>query len=419
MLALIAVLAGLLAQPPQRIVDIQVHGNALASDQEIIQIAGLSIGMAVDANTFTEAAERLRQSKKFEGVEVLKRFASIADPSQISAVIVVDEGPVTIQSDGSVKAGPDSPPGVVRVVRRRGGGVMFLPLLKYEDGYGLSYGVRFSMPDALGKGNRVSFPATWGGDKRAGVEFERDKAAVFSRIQLGVDFARRENPFLHENDDRGRTWVRAERRLARPLRIGGTGEWQRVSFGDIGDRFFRLGGDVTLDTRVDPLLARNAIYARAGWSRLLFRDATDASQADVDLRGYLGLIGQTVLMIRGQLQDSTHPLPPYLSPLLGGADSVRGFKAASWVGDTLVGASAELRVPITSPLSFGRAGLSAFLDTARVYNKGQHVRDQRFHRGVGGGIWFSAPFVRLDVYVAHGLGGSTRAHVAVATSVSF
>jgi len=39
------------------------------------------------------------------------------------------------------------------------------------------------------------------------------------------------------------------------------------------------------------------------------------------------------------------------------------------------------------------------------------IGDQKFERGVGGAIWFAAAFLRLNVAVAHGLGGSTRVHI--------
>src|SRR4029453_2571840 len=207
--------------------------------------------------------------------------------------------------------------------------------------------------DVAGKGSRVSFPATWGGDKRAGVEFDRPMKVGLSRVQAGSGIGRRKNPFFHENDDRAGVWLRGDRDIARRLRVGAGGEWQHVSFGGISDRFFQTGGDVTLDTRIDPMLARNAVYARAAWDHLAFANAQDANRTDVDLRGYFGLIGQNVLVIRGQWQDSNHPLPPYLRPLVGGTDNLRGFKAGAFVGDTLVSASADLRVPSTAPLSFG------------------------------------------------------------------
>ena len=150
------------------------------------------------------------------------------------------------------------------------------------------------------------------------------------------------------------------------------------------------------------------------WGHLTFANAQDANQYDVDLRGYVGLVGQNVLIVRGQRTDADRSLPPYLRPLLGGVQNLRGFRAGSAAGDTLVGSSAELRVPITSPLSFGKAGFSAFLDLATVYDKGQRLSDRQFERGVGGGVWLSAAFIRLDIYVAHALGGSTRAQFATA-----
>jgi outer membrane protein assembly factor BamA len=413
-LAFLVLIAGLLAgaQPPEHLVDIQIHGNVLLSDADVIRIAGVENGMAVRASTVEEVAARLRASKKFEHVEVLKRFASIADPSEISLVIVVDEGPVTLRNDGTVTEDADKPPAILGVRKRTGANLMLMPILKFEDGYGFSYGARAAFPDIAGEGSRVSFPASWGGDKRAAAEFDRPMHVGLSRVQAGSGVGRRENPFFHENDARAGVWLRGDRTIRRRLRLGGGGEWQHVSFGGTSDRFLQSGGDVTLDTRIDPLLARNAVYARAGWNHLTFTNAQDANRTDVDLRGYFGLIGQSVLVVRGQRQDSNHPLPPYLRPLVGGTDTLRGFTAGSFVGDTLVGASADLRVPITSPLSFGKVGFSAFIDTATVYDKGQRVRDQKFQRGVGGGIWLSAAILRLDFYVAHGLGRSTRAQFA-------
>jgi outer membrane protein assembly factor BamA len=417
-LALIVLMAGLLAgaQPIEHIVEIQVHGNLLTPDAEVIRIAGIETGMPLEARTIEDAAARLRASRKFERVDVLKRFASIVDPSQISLVIVVDEGPVTFHDDGTLTPGPDGPP-IPGVRKGKAEALMFMPILKFEDGYGFSYGARATIPDVTGKGSRLSFPATWGGERRAAVEFDRPMTVALSRFQAGGGIGRRRNPFFLENDARAGVWVRGDRNIAGPLRVGASGEWQHVSFGNIPDRFVRLGGDVTLDTRINPVLARNAIYARAAWDHLAFANAQNANRTDVDLRGYLGLIGQNVLMVRGQWLGSNHALPEYLRPLLGGIDNLRGFRAGSAAGDTLVGATAELRVPVTSPLRFGQVGFSAFLDTATVYDKGQHVRDRHFERGAGGGVWLSAAFLRLDLYVAHVLGGSTRAQFA--TSVFF
>jgi outer membrane protein assembly factor BamA len=417
-LALLVLTIGLLAdaQPVEHIVEIQVHGNLLTPDAEVLRIAGVETGMAVDANTVNDAAARLRASKKFEQVDVLKRFASIADPSQISLVILVDEGPVTLRGDGRMTPGADGPP-IPGLSKASALGLMLMPILKFEDGYGFSYGARAAIPGIAGKGSRISFPATWGGDKRAAAEFDLPMKVGLSRFQAGGGIGRRKNPFFAENDDRSGVWMRGDRTIARPLRVGASAEWEHVTFGGVPDRFVRLGGDVTVDTRIDPLLPRNAIDARVAWDHLAFANTPNANRVDADVRGYLGLIGQSVVMIRGQWEGASQGLPPYLRPLLGGIANLRGFRAGSAAGDTLVGATAELRVPVTSPLDIAKVGVSAFLDTATVYDRGQHVRDQHFERGTGGGVWLSAAFVRFDLYVAHALGGSTRAQFAA--SVSF
>ena len=64
------------------------------------RLAGVRVGMPFDAGDRRSGDGRLRAAKQFERVEVRKRFASIADPSQIALVIIVDEGPVKIEMTG-------------------------------------------------------------------------------------------------------------------------------------------------------------------------------------------------------------------------------------------------------------------------------------------------------------------------------
>jgi outer membrane protein assembly factor BamA len=216
------------------------------------------------------------------------------------------------------------------------------------------------------------------------------------------------NPFFNEDDDRRRVWIRGERELVRGVRAGATAGWQRVSFFDAGDRFAHAGADVVVDTRVDPFLARNAVYARASWEHVGHHNL---NRIELDGRGYLGLIGQSVLAVRALRQDSNRSLPLYLKPLLGGMANLRGFAAGAAAGDTLVATSAELILPLTSPLHVGKIGVSAFVDAGTVYDKGARFSDQTLKQGYGGSLWFSAAFLRLNIAVAHGRGSSTRVHV--------
>jgi surface antigen Omp85-like protein/surface antigen-like variable number repeat protein len=398
--ALVFVLA--ISQSPEIVSAIQVHGNTATPDDEIRKLAGIEVGMRLEPSTIDDAAARLRATRKFDGVQVLKRFASIADPSQILLVVIVDEGPVKIEMTGD----PDRP--TTRIVRSRRLNVMFLPILNREDGYGFTYGVRIARPDVIGKQSRLSFPLTWGGEKRAGAEIEKIlPRGPIDRVIAGASLTRRTNPFYEEDDDRTRVWIRGERELVRGVRAGATAGWQRASFFDADDRFTHAGADIVVDTRVDPFLARKAVYARAAWEHLTL----GMNRTELDARGYVGALGQSVVAVRALRLDASAPLPLYLKPLLGGMANLRGFAAGTAAGDTLVATSAELIVPLTSPLNVGKIGVSAFVDAGTAYDKGARLSDQTLKQGYGGSLWFSAAFLRLNIAVAHGRGSSTRVHV--------
>jgi hypothetical protein len=395
------------AQPAEVVAAVRIQGNVATSDDEILRLAGLEIGMAIGPQTVAMATERLRATKRFEQVEVLKRHASISDPNQIVLVILIDEGAVRIQSTGD----PNRP---TRVVRSRRLNLQVLPILSGEDGYGLTYGVRLTRPNPAGSGSRLTFPATWGGEKRIAAEFERrfDRGPV-TRIETGGSLSAKTNPYFREDDNRRRLWARAERQLLKPLRAGAAADWQHVSFLDGTDRVLDLGSDVVLDTRLDPWLARNAVYATAEWHRLTFSHSDPVDRFVVDARGYVGLFGQSILVARVLRDAVDGPLPDYLKPILGGTANLRGFRAGTAVGDTLVAGSIELRLPLTSPLRLGKLGVSAFTDTGTVYNHGEQLGDQALKHGFGGSVWFAAAFLRLNVGVAHGVGASTRIHASL------
>ena len=393
-------------QSSEIITAVRVQGNVATSDDDVRRLAGVEIGSPVGPDTVTVIANRLRATKRFDRVEVLNRYASIADPSAIVLVIIVDEGSVRIELTGD----PNQP---TRVVRSRRLNLLFLPVISGEDGYGLTYGVRVARPDPLGKSSRLSFPATWGGEKLAAAEIEkRFDGGFLTRTEGRVSISRRTHPFYEDDEDRRGVWGRGERQLFPSLRVGASAGWQSVSFLGVDDRVAQGGADVVLDTRLDPFLARNAVYVKAAWDHLAFESQDAANRSELDARGYLGLVGQSILVARGFREGADRPLPAYLRPILGGESNLRGFKAGTAVGDTLVAGSLELRVPLTSPLSIGKIGVSAFVDAATAYDEGQRFSDQTMKRGVGGGVWFVATVVRINVSVAHGIGGSTRVHAS-------
>jgi outer membrane protein assembly factor BamA len=404
LLVALAAAAPARAQQSEVLVDIRVHGNTATPDQEVRRLAGIETGAPLTPATPGEVAARLRATGRFRDVEVLKRFASIADPSLILLVIVVDEGAVAIEPT-------DNGQGPARVVRRRWPRILIFPILGAEDGYGVRYGVQLGLANTLGADSRVSFPLTWGGEKHAGAEFDKmfDRGPI-GRLTGGVSLTRRTNPFAGAHDDRRRASIRAERQLAPAIRVGAMVGRQWVTFAEADDRFTQVRADITLDTRLDAVLPRNAVHLQAGVERLSFTAAPSATRTVVDARGYVGMFGQTVLAVRGLRDGANRALPLYMKPLLGGMNNLRGFHAGARAGDTLAAASVELLVPLTSPLSVGRFGISAFVDAGAAYDHGEHLADQPLMRSAGGTVWLSATFVRISLAVARGIGATTRVH---------
>lgn len=394
------------APPPQPevIAEIQVHGNHVTPDEDVVALAGIAIGAPFTPETIAQVREKLKSSGKFDDVNVLKRYASISDLSKITVVIIVNEGPVRVD----FKTGPDGEE--IAVVKKRGlfRSMMFLPILDGEDGYGLTYGVTASLADVAGERSRLSFPLSWGGTRRAGAEIEKNfVSGPLTRVEIGGAIQRRTNPAYEEDDDRRRGWIRAERAIGY-FRLGATAGLENVTFGPLDDDLKTVGGDVTFDTRLDPTYPRNAVLATAAWERVSFSGGGTLHRTRLDGRGYLGLIKQSVLAVRVMRDGANAPQPAYLRPLLGGWSNLRGFEAGAFVGDIVVAGSAELLVPLSSPLSVGRLGVSVFVDTGTAYDYGQRLRDQVNHTGIGGSVWMSATVFRVSLSVAHGRGAGTR-----------
>ena len=185
-----------------------------------------------------------------------------------------------------------------------------------------------------------------------------------------------------------------------------------VTFGDAGDRFPWIGAEATLDTRIDPELPRQAVYGSVRWEHLAFDRYEPANRLRTDVRGYLGVIGQSVLAVRGLHVMSDTPLPPFERALIGGASTLRGSEFGFATGDNLAAGSVELRVPISSPLSIGRLGVNLFADVGAAYDRGTAYRDADYRWGYGAGLFFSATVFKLNLDVATDGKGHTRVHLA-------
>ena len=391
-----------------------VHGNHTTPTADVLALSGELRGLEATDELVAEVTSRLEGSGRFAAVEVRRRLLSLDDASRVLLVIVVDEHEGVSEDDLT--------PGALK--RFRAGG-MWLPVLDYQDGYGFTYGARVSFVDRLGPRSRISVPLTWGGERRASLDVERAfTGRGVSRVAGGGGITRRENPFYEMGDTRQSVWGRVETAPLPWLRAGVGAGRSRVSFGAIRDTLVTAGADLTLDTRRDPALPRNAVYAAAGIERLGFdaRALADvaggaggpvaARRLSLDARGYIGLVGQTVLSLRAQSVTASRPLPAFEQQLLGGMSSLRGHDAGSRAGDNLAAVSVEVLIPVTSPLALARTGLKVFVDHGTVYNAGQSLADQRFERGYGAGWFLNATIFTLGVDVGWREGrGAPNAHV--------
>jgi outer membrane protein assembly factor BamA len=396
-----------LAQPAEQIAEIRIHGNHTTPDADILALSGLAVGQPATEARLQDAQEKLRMSRRFEGAEVRRRYLSIEDPSSILVMIVVDEHPAST---------PDNPvPGPLRRLRFA---TMWLPILNYADGYGFTYGVRFSFVEPFGRDTRISVPLSWGGERRAGFEVERTFTdAVVSRVSGGVATYRRVNQHYDVPDLRYEAKGRLERTINTWLRAGGGGRVASVDFGARIERHSAAGFDVTVDTRLDPSFPRNAIHAVAGWEHMDFDDAAGTSRWFGDLRGYAPLGGSRVLVLRALFSHAADPLPPSEQALLGGSQSLRGYPTGYRAGDVMAAASAEVRVPLISPLRIGRFGVRGFVDVGAAWFDGQAMKKQPFDRGIGGGVYFGLPALMLDLDVAWPESGNPRVHFGMGVTL--
>jgi outer membrane protein assembly factor BamA len=395
-----------LAQPAEVIGEVRVHGNHTTPEADILAIAALTPGEPADAARLGEAERRLRESGRFTDIEVRRRFRSIEDPTDILVMLIVDEHDAVT---------PDAPvPGPLARLRTAG---MWLPILGYQDGYGFTYGARASIVDPLGAGSRISVPATWGGERKIGVEVSLPAGAGSRRpdVRLGAAVARRVNPHFDTPDLRRGVSARVERPLRPWLRAGADARVERVSFG-VGDAWHRaVGAQLTVDTRVDPSFPRNAVHLVFGWDQIAFAGGS-AGRLSLDARGYAGLPGASVLAVRGAVVRADAPLPPAEQALVGGGSTLRGYRAGHAAGDGLALLSVEARLPLTSPLSVGRFGVKAFVDAAAAWDAGTSLASRRFERGAGAGVYFGAAALAVNVDVGWPESGKPRVHAAVGVS---
>ena len=400
------ILAVMAAFPPaqgEKVAEIRVHGNATIPDDTVIKLAGIAVGAVLDPAGLAAVERRLKDSGRFDDVQVRKRYRTL-EMDEVSIVLLVHERPgVTVSGD---------PPNPFRRLRSH---LMYFPILHYDDGHGWTYGGRASAVNALGKGTRLSVPLSWGGTKRAALEADRTfHTGPLTRLSGSIDETQEENPHYDVDDRRTTGRARAERRLFDMLTVGGDLGRTRIAFGALHEQFWTGGADVTLDTARDPMYPSDAVFASLRWNRLNAIGPTSFGASidryEYQASGFKRLFGQDVLALRAEYDTASAPLPLYEQWLLGGS-SLRGISSKAYAGDKRLLWTAEVRVPFSSPLSVARTGFSVFTDGGAIAPYGTRIGDVPRYKSAGAGLWIIATVLQLNFDVAHSLDGrGTRFH---------
>ncbi|MDA1093328.1 MAG: BamA/TamA family outer membrane protein [Acidobacteria bacterium] len=410
--ALLCVATPCAAQPPtvsELITELRVHGNYSVPDADVLGLAGVAPGDRLSSDGLETIADRLRASGRFDAVDVRKRYTSLTRTDEVALILVVEERPAASVAGGRM----------ARVLTTALRQTMFVPIVDYTEGEGFTGGARFTLVDVLGDRGTVSVPLSVGGTRQVALELEKrfDRGPI-DALRGGVSARRVLNTHFDIHDRRSEVWVGADRALAAGLRVSADTRLADVSFGLQKDQVATHRVGLEFDTRRDIGFPRDAVFVRAGWQWL---DPTGGvavvQQPQLDARVFLGLVGQTVVALRATYQGASTSVPLYAQPLLGGGDSVRGHRVGEQAGDRLAAVSAELRVPLNAPMSFGKTGIRLFVDSGAVFDADEQLRKAQFSRGVGVGVFISAAFVNLQLDVGHDLHDSTRVHVR--TNVSF
>lgn len=394
-----------IAQPAAAapIVELRVHGNHSTPEEEILALSGLVVGQMATDEALASARAKVEASGRFASVAVRRLERSIDGPGDLLVMVLVEE-----------RAGvsPDrlTPGWIARVASSR----MWLPVVRYDEGYGVTYGLQAALEGAFGGTSQLAVPATWGGERRIGLEGSRSFAGpVVSRLQAGADLRRTEHPAFGVVEERRRIFGRVERAVTASARIGLEAGHDDVRFGGSRDEVERVTADVLVDTRSDPAFPRHGVWGRAAIERL---DVVSGVRRRVraDASGALGLPFGAALTVRGFLTSADGALPRYEQAMIGGGLATRGYRRGYRAGDNAAGASISLARPFGSPLDVVRHGLRTFVDWGAVYDAGTKVSDASFDRGAGLG-WF-ANLMALNAYVDVGRGnGRWRVHVRFGT----
>ena len=260
---------------------------------------------------------------------------------------------------------------------------MFLPILNYDDGYGFTYGGRFSTIGLFGGGERDVRAADWGGTRRGrrgGSNVQVRAADARRSRRFGISAAR--EPPLRDRRSTGHLDGQGRAQLRRPgarrrRHVAGHCRLRRASRIGSGP----VGADIALDTRGDPALPAQRRPASAPAGTTLHVRGVQPNRGNRYVHRCEGLSWRDPAGSACRPRAVRHGRRA--GPDLRTAAARRRLStcaASTPERSTAIGlltASAELRVPITSVLNGSKLGLTAFMDAGKALEVGESFRTRR------------------------------------------
>jgi len=170
--------------------------------------------------------------------------------------------------------------------------------------------------------------------------------------------------------------------------------------------FFRYGGHVQFDYRDVPGGTRSGGNYFAQYSN--FKDQKlerhDFQRLDVELQQYIPFFNQRrVISLRGKTvltePGSRQTIPFYMQPVLGGSETLRGFRPFRFYDNNLLLFNGEYRFEV-----FGGLDMALFADAGKVTRRRTQIDFADLESDVGFGFRFNARnnvFLRFDVGFSH------------------
>jgi hypothetical protein len=181
------------------------------------------------------------------------------------------------------------------------------------------------------------------------------------------------------------------------LRPYGTGQFVQLGA--------RLG--IAADTRDTPIAAKRGIHAVLAGS--LYPSALDVASTFGELHGSVATYHtaqsiRTTFAFRAAGKHVFGRFPFFESAFVGGSQTLRGWGEQRFAGRSAVYGNAEVRLFLSRFRLFvpGEMGIFGLFDVGRVYASSED--SDRWHTGVGGGVW-AAPVWRehtVSIAVARG-----------------